>query len=929
MPHDIFGFWGKTRTSDLGKLERHPLAFHMLDVAACAERLLAAWPERFDQIASRFDMNRAELGATAIRLIALHDIGKCARGFQAKVLDLWPSALGPRPKENSVASVRHDAAGLWLFTNGKSALRTVARDLLPGLDAGARLKLLQAVCGHHGEPANVGDIGERDTQIGKAAENAALVLAQAMLSVLPASAPPNIPETAIAPLSFALAGVTILSDWLGSNTLWFDYREPSPQPATVASELAYYWENVARPKAEHALAKAGLSLAESAPFMGLRGLFPGISWLTPLQSLAETLVLSENSPTLVVIEDMTGAGKTEAAVTLAHRLIASGRSRGVYVALPTMATANAMFGRLAKSYLRMFREGERPSIALVHGKRNLVEGFASLPRELGADEAEDREDGANDDPSQVSASAFCADWIARSNKQAFLAQVGAGTIDQALLSILPARHQALRLWGLADKVLVIDEAHAYDAYMGKEIETLLRFHAELGGSAIVLSATLPRGKRTALINAFRQGLGGAPTRFVSKTSAYPLVTSVSAAAIEEIPSSLREGLSRTVRITRAGDVETAHAAVLDAARRGAAVALIRNTVDEAIASHAALASAFDGEKPLLFHARFAMGDRLAIEDSVLGKFGRETASDTKRPGILVATQVVEQSLDLDFDFLVTDLAPVDLLIQRAGRLWRHMDLRPAPERPAPAPELLVISAEPTPESGPNWLDAVLPETKFVYEDAALLWRSAKALFGAGSIVSRTRAEGERDSPGEIRALIEAAYGDEKTAIPDALAEAENKAMGNASGERSQAGFNVLDFEKGYDLDGGRWESDARISTRLGDETITLRLAVIADGRLRPWAGRDAATGDERRAWALSEVSVRATRCSGVPKPSGKTAALSEAARGDWTVSEREIPVLILAPDPESRELWRGAAMDKEGREIAVAYSQCCGLMVAK
>ena len=613
----------------------------MLDVAACAEQVIAAWPERFERLADGIGASRSDLQLTAIRLVALHDIGKCARGFQARVLGLWPSALGPRPKENSVASVRHDAAGLWLFANSH-LLRDVAKALLPGCPSGDRTKILQAVCGHHGEPVSLGDIREKSL-IGKAARSIAPELAQAILSVLPAAQPLCVPTAEVARLSFALAGLTTLADWLGSNTTWFTYQAPSPRSGTLDDELRVYWERVARPRANLAMSEAGLERVEAAPFTGLHGLFPEVARLTPMQSLAEALDLSGFGPALVVIEDMTGAGKTEAALTLAHRFIASGRSRGVYVALPTMATANAMFERLARSYRRIFREDESPSIALVHGKRDLVEGFATLPRELGANDGDDGRTEADDDPSQISASAFCADWIARSNKQAFLAQVGAGTIDQALLSVLPARHQALRLWGLADKVLIIDEAHAYDAYMGKEIETLLRFHAELGGSAIVLSATLPRNKRTSLIRAFQQGLGGAGAP-QSNAAAYPLVTMVSREGVAERSCTLRDGLAREVKVLRVEKVEAGHAAALDAARRGAAVAVIRNTIDEAIASQATLAREFP--EASLFHARFAMSDRLAIEDKVLGKFGRR---GERRTGILVATQVIEQSLDLDFD----------------------------------------------------------------------------------------------------------------------------------------------------------------------------------------------------------------------------------------------------------------------------------------
>ena len=235
-------------------------------------------------------------------------------------------------------------------------------------------------------------------------------------------------------------------------------------------------------------------------------------------------------------------------MALARRLLAKGRARGVHVALPTMATANAMFGRLSASYRRLFAPGTDPSVVLVHGRRDLCEGFRSLSRFLAYD---DRCDETSDDPSETTASAFCSDWIARSNKQAFLAQMGAGTIDQALLAILPARHQVLRLWGLADKVLVIDEAHAYDAYMDKELETLLCFHAALGGSAIILSATLPGLKRHALIDAFRKGLG-IEEPWNSSISAYPLVTIAAAQSVDEYPTCLRESLTREVAVGCSG-----------------------------------------------------------------------------------------------------------------------------------------------------------------------------------------------------------------------------------------------------------------------------------------------------------------------------------------------------------------------------------------
>lgn len=530
--HPLLQYWGKTDKSDdqaRQEIAFHPLAYHLLDVAACADAILDANPARLSFLADLCGIESHKLRRVLVCLIALHDIGKCARGFQGKVVELWPSTLGPRPEQGKFVTVRHDAAGLWLFKE-EPRLAAIGARLTPGLLVLHRETIFQSVVGHHGEPLeldfrrNVAAVSIPGVQIGRAAQLAAAELGEAICAVFD---PPQISpaDEAVPILSFALAGLTILSDWLGSNRHWFDFRPPAGGEQ-LTDELSRYWRDVARPAATRAVREAGLIQAEAAPFIGVRSLFPHIDKPTPLQLFCEEVPLSD-APMLFIIEDMTGAGKTEAAVALVHRLLTAGRARGVYIALPTMATANAMFERLSAAYRRLFAADSDPFIVLVHGRRDLCPGFRNLSHDMAHD---DLSDGNADDPSETTASAFCADWIARSNKQAFLAQMGAGTIDQSLLAILPARHQALRLWGLADKVLVIDEAHAYDAYMNKELETLLRFHGALGGSAIILSATLPRLKRQSLIDAFRLGLGNEEPWNASK-SAYPLVTIAADAGI--------------------------------------------------------------------------------------------------------------------------------------------------------------------------------------------------------------------------------------------------------------------------------------------------------------------------------------------------------------------------------------------------------------
>ncbi len=904
----LFSFWAKTDRSDLadGSIEFHPLIYHLLDVAACADALVRQDSSRVARLAKSCNVDVEDLSRCFVALIALHDIGKCARGFQAKGPELWPDFLGPKPTAR--LSIRHDAAGVWLFDQN-AGLAEIARKLLPNLSTSCRLKMIQAVCGHHGEPIDTSyrDIGNHKKTIGPKAQEAAAAIADTTVALLQ---PPacRLEDRHAQLASFWLAGLTVLADWLGSNRTWFEFQSP-PANDDLLANITRYWEMHARPGAARALQEAGLKSASVSPRTGLAYLFDAKYEATPLQNYAESVDLREG-PLLFIVEDMTGAGKTEAAVILAHRLMLAGKAHGLHIALPTMATANAMFERLARSYLNMFEEGSTPSIVLSHGRRNLFVGFTHLPSVMAKHEFDELD---RDDWSEIDASAFCADWIARSNKQAFLAQIGAGTIDQAILAVLPARHQSLRLWGLVDKVLVIDEAHAYDAYMSKEIECLLEFHAALGGSAIVLSATLPQEKRASLANSFLEGAReGEKSTWRPSQSAYPLVTAVALEAIEEKPLALRENLAREVTVQRIGTLDEAHGRALEAARQGAAVALIRNTVDEAIASYETLSTHF--EDVMLFHACFAMGDRQKIEAEVVHRFGKDSRKD--RNAILVATQVVEQSLDIDFDLMISDLAPVDLLIQRAGRLWRH-----ARERPIAGPTLIVLSPEPLDDVQSQWPAPVLPKTNFVYKDAALLWRSAEAIFTAGKIVSRTSFTCAPVATGEVRALVEAVYGDNALAIPPSLERAEIESLGEHAGEKTLALYNVLDFQKGYDWDGMKWERDTRVKTRLGEETITLRLARIAAGRVVPWISVE--DEDPRRAWALSEVSLRVSQCFGSDNPPDVQALVDEARRG-WTISEKEIPVVVLV-EIDLQGVWEAPALDARGAPMKIGYSRIGGV----
>ena len=832
-------------------------------------------------------MDRRSLGF----LVALHDIGKISRAFQAQAPEHWPAALfGPLLDRPS--GFPHDAMGLHLLTT------VLTQELEPALLPDARGRrfwadpVLHALAGHHGRPAEASRTPDRselcDTCI--AAARAFVAAMHDVFRPPPLPAPAN--DRAGARLGWQVAGLTTLADWIGSRQRWFPYV-----PAEAVSDPASYLWNHALPRAARAIEAAGLEASPVAPATGLRGLFPGITLPTPVQEWAETVALPPG-PVLAVVEDLTGSGKTEAAVMLAHRLMAAGRAEGLFLALPTMATANAMFGRLSEAYHRLFRAEARPSLALAHARAALDPRFRAA---IATDEA-DRGAGPAD-PADEPAEAHCAAWLAEDGRRALLAQVGVGTIDQALLSVLPVRHAALRQQGLAGKVLLIDEAHAFDAYMNRELRALLRFHAALGGSAILLSATLPQAVRQGLVDAFREGVQ-APRTALAET-AYPLATLAAADGVSETPCAPRDGLPRRVAVTRLPDAEAALDRIVAAAEAGAAVVWVRNTVDGAIEAAEALRAR--GLTPLLFHARFAMVDRLAVEAEVLRRFGRDSDPATRR-GVLIATQVVEQSLDLDFDLLVTDLAPADLLIQRAGRLWRHA----RDPRPVPGPELLVVSPEPVDTPEADWIAATQPGTAAVYRDPALLWRTAREVFGRGAI----------ETPGDMRPLIEAAYDAVSPGqVPPALARRAEEADGKARAAAGVAAQNVLDVWKGYRRDAGLWERDTRTPTRLEErEQVTLRLAVVRDGAVVPYA----TAPETRRAWALSEVSVAKRHVATCPLPAGLEAAAATAKEG-WGRWERESDRYVLAVMEAAADGFTLAVKGEKGEGKAV-YDMRSGLV---
>ncbi|MBA3558870.1 MAG: CRISPR-associated helicase Cas3' [Gemmatimonadaceae bacterium] len=908
MP-DVLSFWGKAANGPDGQIVAHPVACHLLDVAAVADAMLIARPGSLRRVCGLLGLENEETRGLVVALVALHDLGKFAPAFQGKVPTLWPDALGAFSGQAPPGFHTDDGWVLW-----ESELGTWFKNRV-WPDAGGVLDVLApAVFGHHGRPPKESR-ATASQRFGRG-KAAVMTCAELVLSVLLVPrihrAPPD-PE-AVRVASWWLAGFVSTADWIGSgasfNVDWFERSRGLRNDTTLVS----YWRE-ARARAERAVFNAGVASTEAAAELPFSTLSDKDRTPTALQKWAIDLRLPPG-PLLFILEDVTGSGKTEAAHVLVHKLMSGGRATGAYWAMPTQATANAMYERQASSIARLYAPSpKRPSLVLAHGQQRLHEVFRStvLGHDLERPEPATNiavTDGIDELPGDIA----CAAFLANDARAGFLADLGAGTVDQAILGVLPSRYNAMRLFGLCEKVLVIDEAHAYDRYVLGEVKELLSFHAALGGSAIVLSATLTRRVREEMETAWREGIAASgasiqlnaalPSQSGGFGDAYPLVTVINPGVTETIPIPAVSWATRTVpvRLVYEEDEIVQHIEV--ASRQGACVAWIRNSVGDCIESAERLRG--HGLLPIVFHARFAQVDRQRIEQSVIGWFGVKSTPDDRRGRVIVATQVIEQSLDLDFDVVVSDIAPADLLIQRLGRLQRHERDRPADLRR----EFVIFSppADENPEAG--WLSGPFKRTSFVYENAGVLWKGIRKLHSNPEIAV----------PGGVRAIVEDAYG--PGPIPEPLEAACLRATGRASAAASTAKYATLKVTNGYCLDQAWW-SDLHLRTRLGEESTTLRIGRVSDsGEIVPWADDEQPAS---RAWALSEVRVFSYR---VPIGSSEVSSFRSAvarAKRDWSEYDRELPLLPLVSAGEG--VWEGSLVRPNDRPIAFRYTLQDGLVM--
>jgi CRISPR-associated endonuclease/helicase Cas3 len=1021
-----YRYWAKAAKSrENNSLQYHILPYHLLDVAAVGYALLEEDARLRKRLAGLCGMTEEALHLWLTFMLALHDVGKFSKTFQQLNIGVY-NVLHQTDLQKATYEYKHRHDWLGMFAwQGFLQKALPSKIILKQTAYDNAVSWAQPIFGHHGKPLD--NTGEMDAMWNSSSKEKyfdapSTEAAQAytkeawrlVSSKFPDTQPFNIPQKISPVASWLVAGFAVLADWIGSNSHDFPFCQEH-------QNLDDYWKNALQ-KAKDAMNGKMLRTKNVATLQGFTTLFPFIDKQTPLQQWASNQAPINGAAQLFIIEDMTGAGKTEAALMLAHRIMAcndGAHADGIFIALPTMATSNAMYERLAASsgtnekeqkllYQRLFAGDQEPTLVLAHGAANVNKHFQESIENFLKAEASDDEPYSNDkDKEDETISALCSRWIADTNRKAFLANVGVGTIDQVLLAALYSKFQALRLLGLHRKVLIVDEVHANDAYMHEILKRVLEFHAALGGSSILLSATLPQRMKQDLVNAFNTGLRAknesveqlqqAPLteqdvknrrkeRGVKKqmqrlqetqtqetnnitvqSQEYPLATVFDGAKIIENKMETRPELVRDVKVEVIFPEEKNNAEengklkpfskkvkeiISEAVKHKRCVCWIRNTVKDAVEAYEELSKTYSHDNLFLFHARFAMCDRLRIENDVLRRFGKQSASKDRAGRILIATQVVEQSLDLDFDVLITDLAPMDCIIQRAGRLHRHKrdtqgnrsdedkreDYRTlyalAPEIPAKAHGATVGENEATQQIATkrkkskkqnkdetdgvkaSWYRDVFKGGAVVYPNHAQLWRTAKILAEKKSI----------QTPDNIRPFIEKVFGTRANEIetPKELMKSEDNASGSDAAKRSAAMTNSIRLLEGYRHSYNSWFDDKKIPTRLGDESATLRLAVKVGEDIRPFAARSDeefqalhTRHDWRVGWAKSEVRVRASQVKELPKPDKTIQSSIETLLADKDKMPdkcKYATLLLLAKDTDS-EIWKSAGVKDDKKQI--------------
>ncbi|GIF04426.1 CRISPR-associated helicase Cas3' [Actinoplanes siamensis] len=738
--------WGKSNAGGSPNL----LLQHLLDAAAVAELI---WDHYLaPAVRSQLDDCCAGRGRELFALLAgLHDVGKATPSFQSKsdalAARLRRRGLDWRPLSGKDRRWHHTLSGAVIVDRVLSTRGWPRRTIF---------WIVPLISGHHGvippaeEYRTVPPEGHGRAAGWRSAQEEIVDAVASELDLdLPAMAPTLEPPRAV---QLALSGAVIMADWIASGVHFSGLDDPAQVGLPVARERARRawdalrisggWCDVPAPNSEdliqHRFGKAA----------------------RPVQDLAVREAWAMFAPGLLLVEAPMGEGKTELALAasevLAHRFGAD----GVYIGMPTQATSDALYNRSIEWASKVDRT---TPLGLLHGKRRFNTRWWDLEQLARTADIHDQDEyGCSDEygmggGDHGTAESAPSAWFL-GPKLGLLMRCSVGTIDQLLYAATRTRHVMLRHLGLAGRVVILDEVHAYDVYMMQFLGEALRWLADAGVPVVLLSATLPPPVRSALASAYLQG--ALRRRRVeipeawNRDDGYPVVRTLT---VEEgRPSATacgargwRESMKVNVEILDEGDDPIGDLSVLLRERLadGGCLLVVRNTVARAQDTYVCLEKEFGARMPVvLLHSRITAGERADRTERVLAHFGppgEEDAAAERPPMIVVATQLAEQSFDVDADLLITDLAPIDLLLQRIGRLHRHE----RPRRPGRlSPATVIVTGMRRRDGVPG-----LPRgSKHVYGSYPLLRAAALVEEVAGN-------SGTWDIPAQVPELVRRGY----------------------------------------------------------------------------------------------------------------------------------------------------------------------------
>ena len=637
-----------------------PLWAHLFDTAGVMEQLLTRWCPNI--AGDRTDLSNQEWTRLCVFLALVHDMGKCTPVFQSKITAHIPE-LNARFEDLGIEVPDNHT----FLESGKTPHGLSGEAIL--LHLGCPPGIAAVVGAHHGRPQEIGDDVEdwleyyeenfygldgEDSPAGEQWE----VLWQEWLDLAlhecGYSSVEELPQMDV-PSQMLAAGMLIMADWIASNPAYFPLLELGDTGRSLDYPLRIQegWKKLNLPQQWHPDTTYIDVLEFKKRF--------GFMWNSVQQEVVRAIEES-GQPGIFILEAQMGVGKTEAALVGAELIAGKLGCSGIFFGLPTQATANGIFPRL-KQWAQRQSEQARHGIQLAHGMAELNEEYQSVFHGAAVQNEDADEKGLVVHP-----------WF-EGRKQALLSEFVIGTVDQLLMAALKQKHVMLRHLGLAGKVVIVDECHAYDAYMNRYLDRALNWLGTYGVPVILLSATLPARRRRELIFSYQNTTVPQKERLDWEESrAYPLLTWTDGREVRQRNIQVDQP-PRLVQMEQANRQQIPRL-IKHAVSKGGCVGIVVNTVRQAQQLAQELHDMFPDYSVLLIHSGLLMADRSEREAELLRVLGKGSTPEQRNGVIVVGTQILEQSLDIDFDFLITQLCPMDLLLQRLGRLHRHGRQRP-------------------------------------------------------------------------------------------------------------------------------------------------------------------------------------------------------------------------------------------------------------